>query len=178
MPKHPSDEADERQLELARGKGDAYREALEYLIHEVAHAGGMQAVKDVVIGFAQEDAEGLYVDNAEGELTWREPDGENCHIEVAVMDADDNRFIPYLDVQVTLFGENDTEYGPYEIPFVWHPGLYHYGRNIKLPGDGTYDVHIRVTPPTFERHDHKNGNRYTRPAEATFQNVTIITGQV
>lgn len=50
----------------------------------------------------------------------------------------------------------------------WHPWIYHYGRNWAVPGKGDYKVHVRVEAPTFPRHDHENGRRYTEPVEADF----------
>jgi hypothetical protein len=37
--KQPSDEVDQTQLDLAQQAGDAYREALDYMVEAVAHTG-------------------------------------------------------------------------------------------------------------------------------------------
>ncbi|PSQ46400.1 hypothetical protein BRD15_09180 [Halobacteriales archaeon SW_6_65_15] len=173
----PSDEVDQTQLDLAKDEGDAYQEALEYMVEEVAHTGGKQEVGDYVVGFAQEEAEGMYELQGEGEFEWREPDDENCHLEVAVCDAADGRFVPGCTVEATLTDEDGEEVGPTEVPLLWHPGLYHYGKNLELPGDGTYDVAVRVEPPTFGRHDETNGDRYGETVEVTFEDVEIETGR-
>ncbi len=170
----PSEEVDERQLELARQAGDAYREAAEYMIEEVAETGDTKTEGDYLVGFAQEEAEGMY--RMDGGLEWTEPDGENCHLEVIVADAADGRFLPELTVRATLEGEGETV-GPVEIPFVWHPGLYHYGKNLELPGEGTYDLTVEVEAPSFPRHDEDNGDRYAEDAEVTFEGVDLSTGQ-
>lgn len=175
--KQETDEVCAEQLALAAQVGDAYRAALDQLIEHAASTGGTQEVQDTVIGFAQDGAKGMYVINAESDLDWRSPGDANCYLLVAVMDAADNRFLPYLDIDATFFDADDTAYGPYDIPFTWHPGLHHYGRNVTLPGDGTYDIRIHVDAPTFERHDRENGNRYTHPVEAVFENVTVTTEQ-
>ena len=176
--KEVSDEADQQQLELARKAGNAYQDALEYMINEVAENGDKQEAGDYLIGFAQEEAEGMYALNEGGEdaFEWRVPTDENCHIEVAVCDAEDKRFIPELDITATLSNDDgfETEFEP---PFLWHPGLLHYGKNVELPGDGKYDLTVRVEPPTFMRHDEENGNRYGDPVEATFDGIEIETGQ-
>jgi uncharacterized protein involved in high-affinity Fe2+ transport len=113
-----------------------------------------------------------------GELEWIEPaDGENCHLEVAVSDAADGRFVPELDVSARLVSEDGTEVGPVEVPFVWHPGLHHYGVNLSVPGDGTYAVHVHVEPPSFPRHDETNGDRYAEPVDVTFEDVDVETGR-
>ena len=172
-----SDEVDQKQLELAERAGDAYQEALEYMANEVAHTGGKKEAGDYIVGFAQEEAEGMYALADEGEFEWRVPDDENCHIEVAVCDGEDGRFLPEVDVEVTVESEDGEEVGPFETPFLYHPGLFHYGRNVEIPGDGTYDVHIDVEAPTFMRHDEENGNRYAEGVEVTFEDVDIETGQ-
>jgi hypothetical protein len=70
MPDNPakqtSDEVDQRQLELAEKAGDAYQEALDYMANEVAHTGGKKEAGDYVVGFAQEEAEGMYALQGEG----------------------------------------------------------------------------------------------------------------
>jgi hypothetical protein len=172
----PSDEVDERHLELAREAGDAYLAAADHMIETVAHTGARCEVGEYVVGFAQEEAEGMYHLDG-GELAWREPDDENCHLEVVVASAADGRFLPQLDVRATLTDDDGTEIGPTEIPFVWHPGLYHYGKNLTLPGDGTYDVAIHVDPAAFPRHDETNGERFDDPIDEVFEDVEIATGQ-
>lgn len=173
----PSDEVDRRQLALAREEGDAYQRALDYMAEEVADNGTKKVAGDYLVGIAQERAEGMYMPNGSGKLAWHEPDEENCHIEVSVADAADHRFIPGLDIEVTLIPEDGDEVGPFAVPFLWHPGLYHYGANVKVPGDGRYTVKVAIAPAPFARHDKKNGKRFSEPVEATFSGFAIETGQ-
>jgi hypothetical protein len=84
-------EATARQLELAREQGEAYGRALEYMIGEVAHDGGEQPAGHFLVGYAVEDAEGMY-EWVDGDLVWRDPGDENLHVEVSVRDAGDGRF--------------------------------------------------------------------------------------
>ena len=49
--------------------------------------------------------------------------------------------------------------------------------NLEVLGDGSYDVEVRVEPPTFGRHDETNGDRYGETVEVTFEDVEIETGQ-
>jgi hypothetical protein len=175
LPERPSDEADEQQLAMARREGDAYQRSLRYMMDEVADGGGQKRTGDYIVGWAQERAEGMWHLH-EGRLTWHEPSAEeNGHLEVA--DAGDVRFIPYLDVEATLVGADGHEIGPLEVPFVWHPGLYHYGRNIHVPGEGTYTLRVRLAPPEFTRHDHVNGRRYADPVEVEFGGIHITPGR-
>lgn len=167
---------DPRPQNLSRQQGDAYRDTLQRVIDHEAHTGSTQQIGDMIVGFAQTPADGMYVTNAEGELEWVEPNDANCHLMVAVMDADDRRFIPYCDVNATVIDADDNEYGPYDIPFNWHPDLYHYGRNITISTHGPYDLRIRVNPLMFHRHDRENGDRYNHPTEVVFQNAEFRTG--
>ena len=174
--KTTSDEVDERQLELAKEEGEAYTRSLDYMIDEVAHTGDLTTVDDYVVGFAQEEAEGMYA--PAGDLEWTEPDEENCHLEVAVTDAAVGRFVPELTVRATLSpNDGGEDVGPFEVPFIWHPGLHHYGKNVEVPGDGEYDITIEVDPPAFMRHDEENGDRYAESVEVTFEGVEVETGR-
>ncbi|WP_458188180.1 iron transporter [Haladaptatus sp. NG-WS-4] len=172
----PSDEVDESQLELARQAGDAYRQAAEYMITEVAETGAKTEVADYVVGFALEEAEGMYR-MKDGRFEWKDPgESENCHLEVLVASSEDGRFLPGVSVRATLEDSEGNTVGPERIPFVWHPGLYHYGRNFALPNDGVYTITVSVEPPEFPRHDETNGDRFTGPVEVTFEDVHVETG--
>ena len=145
-------EASSRQLELAREQGEAYGRALEYMTGEVAHDGGEQEAGHYRIAYAVEEAEGMY-EWADGELNWHDPGEENVHVEVAVRDAGDGRFVPGVRVLATLISPDGDEVGTHEQPLMWHPMMYHYGRNWIVPADGRYTLRVRVEPPTFMRHD-------------------------
>jgi hypothetical protein len=171
-----SSEADAKQLELAREQGAAYRKALDHMAEEVAHDGGTQPAGEYLIGYAVEEAEGMYMWK-DGELVWEDPEEENLHVEIAVCDASDGRFVPGCTVTVTLVDPDGEEVGTHELPMLWHPMIYHYGRNWKVPADGTYTMKVRVDPPTFMRHDEINGCRFKEPIETTFKGVSIERGQ-
>ena len=168
-------EADPRQLKFARQQGDAYGQALEHMTVQVAHDGGSQNIGEYRIGYAIEDAEGMY-EWRDGALEWREPEGENLHLEISVRDAGDGRFVPGAGVNVTLEAPDGTELGPLELPLLWHPMIYHYGRNLKVPADGEYTLHVHVEPPTFMRHDEINGKRFLTAVDAQFSGVKVQTG--
>src|SRR5204863_2887583 len=107
-------EADSKQLELAREQGAAYRGALEQMANEVADDGGMQEAGEYLIGYAVEEAEGMY-DWVDGDLVWHDPGDENIHLEVAVCDASDGRFVPAVTVIATLIDPGGSEVGAYEL---------------------------------------------------------------
>lgn len=174
-PMIPSDEATKEQLQMAKAQGEALGKALHHMTHKEAH-GEERHAGDYLIGYAVEHAEGMYMMQG-GELVWYEPRDENAHIEISVRDAADGRFIPGLTVRLTVLDENENEVGTNIQPFIWHPWLYHYGRNWVLPGDGTYTFHVYIEAPEFMRHDKKNGRRYADSVEIEFQNVRIETGR-
>ncbi|HEX2253338.1 MAG TPA: iron transporter [Thermoanaerobaculia bacterium] len=92
-------------------------------------------------------------------------------------DGADHRFVPGLDVEVTVLTADGTELGTEKLPFLWHPWLYHYGRNWQLPGDGEYTLRVRIAAPNFGRHDKENGKRYAEDVEVDFEGVEIETGR-
>lgn len=171
-----TDEADQQQLDLARRQGDAYGDAVMHMAEQVAQAGGQQRAGDYLVGYAIEEAEGMYAFD-DGALSWQEPDSENLHVEVVVRDAGDGRFLPGCGVTVTLVDADGVEVGTHEQPLLWHPMLYHYGRNWTVPGDGTYMVRVHISPPRFMRHDEVNGRRFTEDVTVEFTDVTVTTGQ-
>ena len=174
--KTTSKEADERHLELAREEGAAYQHSLRHMAEDVAHTGAMRDVGDYVVGIAQEKAEGLY-QLRDGDLEFVEPSTENCHLEVAVADAADGRFVPHLSITAELSNEDGETVGPVDMPYLWHPGLHHYGANLTVPGDGTYDVRVQIEPAAFGRHDRENGDRYADAVEVVFEDVDVKCGQ-
>jgi uncharacterized protein involved in high-affinity Fe2+ transport len=94
-----------------------------------------------------------------------------------VRDAGDGRFVPGVRVCATLVDADGNEVGTHEQPLLWHPMIYHYGRNWELPSDGRYTLRVRVEPPTFMRHDEVNGRRFTVPVEVEFRDVKVERGQ-
>jgi hypothetical protein len=171
-----TDEASAEQLDAARAQGDAYGRALALMAHKIADDGGEQRAGDYLVGFAVEKAEGMYM-FTNGELEWMEPGEENLHVEITVRDGGDGRFVPCLDVFATLIDAEGNEVGTHRQPMLWHPMLYHYGRNWKVPGGGEYTLRVRIEPPTFMRHDEVNGRRFAERVECEFTGVQVQTGQ-
>jgi uncharacterized protein involved in high-affinity Fe2+ transport len=172
-PMQPSDEATAEQLKLAKAQGDAYAKALQAMDKE--SGAQTQRAGDYEIAVVAERAEGMYHPH-DGELRWMEPEHDNVHFEVAVRDAADGRFIPGLHVRIHVDKAGGEHVGEGELPFIWHPWLFHYGQNWWVPGDGDYRVRVHVEPPTWHRHDKQNGNRFREPADVEFT-VKVKTGQ-
>jgi uncharacterized protein involved in high-affinity Fe2+ transport len=146
------------------------------MAQEEADSGGEKPAGNYIVAYAIEEAEGMY--HLEGDqLVWHDPQQENAHIEISVRDAADNRFIPGLSVYLTVTDSSGKQIGRHQQPFLWHPWLYHYGRNWQLPGDGKYNLQVEIDPPQFHRHDKKNGKRYAEPVTVRFEKVDIETGQ-
>lgn len=173
-PMAPSNEATARQLGIARGEGDAYGRALEAMAKEDGAA--VSRAGDFVVAFVNEKAEGMY--DLDGDrLVWREAaEDANVHLEVAVADAGDGRFVPQLMVQVEVARDGRSVLSA-ELPFLWHPFLHHYGANASVPDEGPYDVTVEVSRARFMRHDPVNGRRYGEPARVRFDGVHFETGR-
>lgn len=176
QPMRTSEESSREQLELARQQGEALQAALDAMDEESDSGVLTQKAGDYEIGIAVEEAEGMW-QWQDGELSWQNPQDENCHVEVCVRDRADGRFVPGLEVTVTLIDPAGTESEPQSQPFLWHPWLYHYGRNWHVPEAGAYRIRVRVEPPTFMRHDHENGRRYLEAVEVEFDDVEIEPDQ-
>lgn len=173
---HQSEEATPQQLRIARGQGNAMRRAVENMAEQV-HDSGQQRVGDYVIDYFVEEAVGMY-HRLEGALQWHGPQGdENVHLGLVVREATDGRFLPDLEVYATLLDSARNELGTYQQPFLWHPWLYRYGRNWRVPEDGEYTLGVRIEPPEFPRMDRAFGVLFPDPVEVVFEGVRIKTGQ-
>lgn len=168
------EETDRRIRDLAREAGAAYQRAFGY-----ATRGGDAAVREAAeyaIAYRQVPADGLYRRGDDG-LEWVDPTAENCQIRVAVTDADDGRFLPGLAVRATLRASDGSAVGPVDLPFAWHPEAYYYGRNVTVPGDGTYDLEVEVAPADDPRCDRERGDRFADSASVTYEGVAVTCGQ-
>jgi hypothetical protein len=173
----PSAATTEEELRLAREQGEATRKAFVYFTSKHGGESREESVGDYVIGCVVGPAEGFYR-RPESRLEWRAPEaGENAHIDVSVRDGADGRFVPGLMVLATVIDGEGRELGTHRQPFVWHPWIYHYGRNWRLAGDGKYAIRVRIEPPDFPRRDRINGRRYADAVEVEFADVAVTTGR-
>ena len=170
-PLRASDEANQEQLRLARMQGEAFQHAFNLMITQEAR-GGERRAGDYLIGYAVEQAKGLYR-LRDGQLEWQEPQPEHTYIDIVVRDGVDGRFLPGLTVYATLIDDHGATIGCHQQPFVWHPWLYHYGRNWRVPAAGAYTLRVRVEVPNFPRHDQANGKRFAKPVEVAFTDLWI-----
>ena len=170
-----SGESSRTEIVVGKGEGLAFGVALEYLTKMEATDSGETQAGDYIIAYSIEEAEGLYW-KENGKLVWHDPVEENCHLEIVVRNASDGRFLPSLTVQATLAEFHGNIIGRYDMPFLWHPWVYHYGRNCKVPQSGNYKLTVRVESPDFPRHDRINGKRFMEPVTVDFE-INIKTGR-
>ncbi len=176
-PRKKTDEASKHGLQLAKRAGDAYQEMVSYFIADVASDGGTVEAGDYRIGVAVEEAEPLWQLSGDRLELTSPPEGDNAHLEVVVTDAADGRFIPGLHVTARLRAADGSEIGSYELPFLWHPTMYHYGRNVRVPQEGDYELEVGIAVPTFARHDKTNGRRYVSGVTASVAGLHIKPGR-
>ncbi len=170
-----SEEATQEGLRLAREAGAAYQRMVSYFLEHVAENGSTRQVGDYRVGVAVEGAEPLW-HLAGGDFALAEPPARsNLHVEVVVTDASDGRFIPELAVAVTFIDARGKEVGTWDLPFLWHPTMFHYGRNVAIPEAGKYTLRVDIAPPTFFRHDKANGKRYGTAVVAEFRDLEVKT---
>ena len=151
---------DPKKQDVARKQGEAFDAALEIMSQDVDTCLSVHK-DDYIITIACEEAEGSYVPADEKSLTWNAPGKPlNKHIEIVVQDADDHRFLPELSIRCTMRDTNGDGIAEFELPFMWHPFMFHYGSDVELPGEGDYRFSLTIGQPEFGRHDELNGARY------------------
>ncbi|CAN5160700.1 hypothetical protein BH11PAT1_BH11PAT1_5710 [soil metagenome] len=161
---------------LADNQGQTYQVALEKMKEDDVHAS--KEVDDYIVSLACEDAEGMYMYDDLGKLSWMIPhQGENQHVEIVVQDKDDLRFLPGLEVSCKLIDEEDTVVADLKIPFIWHPFLFHYGINCIIPKAGKYRAEVFIKKPEFHRHDEEVGKRFEHDVTVTLGPVTLTPGR-
>ncbi len=170
----------EEQNSLSSSAGAGYSNTLK-IMYKQANEGKDTVQGDYFIAFADEYSEGWwhYMNGKLMYMTQNDEGGKtNAHIEIAVADKTTHRFLPDLNITVTLYDKNKKSLGTKPIPFMWHPWLYHYGENWRIPVSGKqYSVHVHVDAPTYRRYGKQEGNRFATPVDIDFDNLTIKGGQ-
>lgn len=165
----PLSEIMETATSVAPAPGRAYSQTLKAM-YKQANDGHDTIIGDYHIAFAVEYAEG-YWDYEHGHFRYKvENDlsgATNAHVEVAVLDARCGRFLHDCMVTATLTKDR-TMLGTKMEHFMWHPWLYHYGDNWRVPGKGTYTLKVHVAPPEYRQYGKATGPRFTSPVDVTF----------
>jgi uncharacterized protein involved in high-affinity Fe2+ transport len=166
---------EKQQEQLVRNQGDAYEASYDKLMAEDPHA--ETEVDDYKITASFEPAEGMYGMGPDGQLTWMTPqDGDNAHFEVIVRDRHDGRFLPGLDVHMRLFDEDGRQVAQTQVPFIWHPFVFHYGIDAKIPAEGDYSAEVEIPAPRWHRHDEVRGRRYEKDVKVRLGPVHLKPG--
>lgn len=168
-----------RRAELAQAQGAALEHALATMIGGVAADGAVVRRGDYVVAYAVELAEG-YFHWQNGELQYdlgvEESAEQNAHVEVAILDAETGRFLPALAVQAQLLRGGES-IGTFEEPLMWHPWIYHYGRNWRVPSEGKYSLDIRFDAPRWHIYGAAAGPRFQQGETVHFDDVRMKVGQ-
>jgi len=175
----PLSEAMEAQHALSKKAGDAYSNTLQEMYSQ-ANDGRDTTLNDYVIAYAIEYAEGYWHYEKDKFRYMQENDMSgktNAHVEVSVRDAQTGRFMHNLDVTSTLTSEDGKTVDTMKEPFMWHPWLYHYGENWRVPKAGNYNLHIHFLPPAYHRYGKTDGKQFTHAVDIDFKNIIVKTGQ-
>ena len=166
---------------LARIQGDAVADALYTMLHGVAVFGAEQRSGDYLVAFADEFAETFWKkhgDDLRYALEEEESNAHNAHVEVGVRDARTGRFLPGLNVRVTVTAPDGHRAGSSAVALMWHPWLYHYGMNWRIPGASDhYTVQVHADPPSWRRYGRESGSLFAQPIDLDFTSVRFRTGQ-
>ena len=194
----PLTQAEEKDTTLANAQGDAYHETT-LAMYKQATDGKDKPLGDYHVGYAIEYAEAYWYfpaienGNAHAAHTAQlpsEPSGRlrytgdveasarrNGHVEIAVLEERTGRFMPGLQVTGTLTDAQGNDFGKKDVPFMWHPWLYHYGENWRVSGDGTYRLRVHADAPPYRRYGRETGKALANAIDTDFENVKILAGQ-
>ncbi len=169
----------EQQQTMAAKAGEAYSNTLQAM-YKQANDGSDTISGDYFMAYAIEYSEGYWYvkDDKLIYKTDNEMSAEhNGHVEVSVRDAKTKRFMHDLNVTASLYEPDGSRIGTQKEMFMWHPWLYHYGKNWRVPKGNTYRLAVHIDPPAYRRYGQTTGNQFSHPLDMTFNNVLIKTGQ-
>ena len=178
--KDPENAANEEEwMPLAKAQGSAIKRAVDGMIAKTAMDGEQITYGPYLLTYAVEYAEG-YWRYKNGKLLYNikvEQSAEkNAHVEVAVFDALTGRMIPGFDVETTFLKGNE-QVASVAPTMMWHPWLYHYGNNFRVPKKGKYELLVKTSPPHVRRYGEEFGKKYGESIEQIFTDVDVQTGQ-
>lgn len=177
--KKPLSELMEQHQNIARLPGKAFKHTLKDM-YKQANDGKDTVTGDYFVAVAVEYAEGWWHyagDKFRYKVENEESGKTNAHVEVAICDAKTTRFMHDMNIQATLY-ENSKLIGTKHEPFMWHPWLYHYGENWRVPmASKHYRIHVHFDPPPYKRYGRLYGKQFTKPVDIDFDDIHIKTGQ-
>lgn len=92
---------------------------------------------------------------------------EKFHVEVKPIDPKSKTRIPYAEVKFEAVNKDNRKKVEGVLHPMWGGSGLHYAMNSALAGDGTYEVQIRVEPPTVGRAS-ADKDMWSKPAAASF----------
>jgi uncharacterized protein involved in high-affinity Fe2+ transport len=92
------------------------------------------------------------VDNGESESEVKPTDRTTFHLMVTLNDAITNEPIPYSTVWATIRQHGKMVFNERQWPMISRYLGPHYGNDVTLPGPGTYQLSLLITPPVAARH--------------------------
>ncbi|MGN6566583.1 MAG: iron transporter [Flavipsychrobacter sp.] len=177
--KKPLSELMEQHQNIAKLSGKAFKHTLKDM-YKQANDGKDTIAGDYFVAVAVEYAEGWWHyagDKFRYKIENEESGKTNAHVEVAICDAKTTRFMHDMNVQATLY-EDSKSIGTKHEPFMWHPWLYHYGENWRVPmASKHYRIHVHFDPPPYKRYGRLYGKQFTDPVDLDFDDIHIKTGQ-
>ena len=169
----------ENNSSLSAQAGNAYHNTLK-IMYKQANDGRDTVTGDYFIAYALEYSEGYWY-SKDSKLVYKSDNemssDHNAHLEIVARDLKTGRFMHGLNVTATLFDLNKKKIDTKMEMFMWHPWLYHYGENWRVPKAGSYYVHIHIDAPADRRYGKNFGKQFTMPADIDFPNIKIKTGQ-
>jgi uncharacterized protein involved in high-affinity Fe2+ transport len=164
---------------LAKKAGEAYSNTLQTM-YKQANDGKDTTTGDYFLACAVEYSEGYWYLKQQKlvyEMTNELSAAHNAHVEVVARDVRTGRFLHDLHVTATLYDNTGKKINTKMEMFMWHPWLYHYGENWRVPHAGKYRVHVHIDPPAYRRYGQTLGKQFVMPADMDFTDITIKTGQ-
>ena len=95
------------------------------------------------------------------------PKNVSFHLMVLLNDAQTNVVIPYASVWGTIKEGGKTPFDESLWPMISRYMGPHYGNDVVLPGDGTYQLSLLISPPVSARHVEYQGV-WLKPHTVTF----------
>lgn len=164
-----SSEGAQLEWHLAREQGDAYGDALQHATRLAAGDSGECRTGDYWITYLVDAPRRIYT-WADGRPLWHEPEGADLYVGIAVRDATDGRFVPAMNVGVTLIDGAGRVVGAGEHSLLWDPLAHQYGRNWHVEGEGPHSMRVRVEPPTSAQ---AGADEAMRPIEVQFSDLNL-----
>lgn len=122
-------------------------------IHKLAAA----TWQDMKISAEEMTAVPFYVFNGTREQAVKLPRHTSFHLMVMLNDSRTNVTIPYASVWATIRKNGKVVYDERQWPMLSEYMGPHYGNNVSLPGAGTYQLSLLISPPVAARHiEYKN----------------------